>query len=258
MLEFRKVCSGYEKNPVLQDLSMSLLPGKITAIGGLNGCGKSTLLKTAAALLPVQRGELLLDGTPLASLSPQQRARRLAYLPQSRNVPDLTAFRMVLHGRFPHLSFPRRYRKEDVEIAQAALNWVGSRDLAQRNMSTLSGGQRQKIYIAMALAQNADIILMDEPTTYLDIRASFELMELIQRLAGSGKAIAIVLHDLNLLLRYAHWIVLLADGRLTAQGTSRQLCDNKSIDRVFGVTVTEMALADGNGYVFQPLPSTVM
>ncbi len=252
MLEFRGVCAGYGGAEVLHGLDLRVAPGQITAIGGVNGCGKSTLLKVAAGLLKSTRGQVLLDGAPLDSFSPQERAQRLAYLPQGRNVPDLTAFRMVLHGRFAYLSFPRQYRREDMDAARQALAWVGSADLAQRSMTALSGGQRQKVYIAMALAQDTQTILMDEPTTYLDIRARFEVMELAKKLAELGKTVVLVLHDLDLLLRYAHQVVLMEDGRVAAVGTPQALCEDGSVGRVFGVEVEAVSNAQGEQYVFWP------
>ena len=253
MLEFRRLTAGYGRQPVLRDLDLALSPGEITVIGGLNGCGKSTLLRTASGLLPPLGGQVLLEGAPLEELSPQQRAMRMAYLPQGRNVPELTALRMVLHGRFAYLSFPRQYRREDFDAARAALEWVGCSHLAQRGMASLSGGERQKVYIAMALAQDTGVILMDEPTTYLDIRARFEVMELARHLAGMGKTVVMVLHDLDLTLRYARRVILLDGGGVVADGAPADLCANGSVECVFGVAAARASLPWGEEYVFRPL-----
>ncbi len=252
MLEFCGISAGYGSAEVLHGVDLEVSPGQITAIGGVNGCGKSTLLKVAAGLLKPTHGQVLLDGQPLDSYTPQGRAQRLAYLPQGRNVPDLTAFRMVLHGRFAYLSFPRQYRREDMDAARQALSWVGSGDLAQRSMTALSGGQRQKVYIAMALAQDTQTILMDEPTTYLDIRARFEVMELAKKLAQLGKTVVVVLHDLDLLLRYAHQAVLMEDGRIKAVGAPQALCEDGSVGRIFGVEAEEVSSSQGKQVVFWP------
>lgn len=254
MLEFRQVTAGYSQGFALADISLRFAPGVVTAVGGMNGSGKSTLLKLACGLLEPKEGEIRLDGKLLSDFSSQERARHLAYLPQGRNVPELTAFKMVLHGRFPYLDFPRRYRAEDLEMAEEALRWVGSADLADRSMASLSGGQRQKVYIAMALAQDTDVVLMDEPTTYLDIKARFEVMELALRLAEMGKTILIVLHDLDLMLRYAGRVVLLEKGRLAADGPPSVLCEDGSVSRVFGVAVGLAREADGDHYYFRNLP----
>lgn len=254
MLEFRNLDTGYGGKPVLRDVRLSLRGGEVTVIGGLNGCGKSTLLKTACALLPPQKGSVLVEGVPLDKLSPQQRARRLAYMPQSRSVPGLSALRMVLHGRFAYLSFPRQYRQEDLAAARNALEWVGCADLAERDMASLSGGQRQKIYLAMALAQETGIILMDEPTAYLDIKARFEVMTLVRRLAQEGKTVVMVLHDLDLMLRFADRIVLLSEGGVAADGDPEQLWRDGSMERVFGVSVERVLLPEGARYFFSLRP----
>ena len=144
---------------------------------------------------------MLADGVPISTLSSRQLAQRAAYLPQNRVIPNITARRMVLHGRFPYLSYPRRYRTEDYRMAGKALQWAGAEGLADRPVQQLSGGQRQKVYLAMALAQDTRAILMDEPTTWLDVSAQMEVMALARRLAGEGKTVVMVLHDLCMTLR---------------------------------------------------------
>lgn len=252
MLELEHLAAGYGKSSVLRDFNLKLLPGQITAIGGVNGCGKSTLLKAACGLLPLQEGRVLLDGTDLKGLSSQQRAQRMAYLPQGRNAPELTAFRMVLHGRFAYLSFPRQYRREDLTAAKEALRWAGAEDLADCPMTALSGGQRQRVYIAMALAQDTKVILMDEPTTYLDIQARFQVMEMARRLARMGKTVVMVLHDLDLILRYADRAVLLDRGAVAAEGSPKDLAHDGSLSRIFGIEVRAVPLPEGEQYVFLP------
>ena len=169
MIELKNLRAGYPGRPVLEGISLDFRPGEVLAVIGPNGCGKSTLLRTANGLLPRTGGDVLLDGVPLERLSARETAQKIAYLPQSRTTPNITAGRMVLHGRFPYLSYPRRYRQEDHEMVKRALAWVGASDLASRPLAELSGGQRQKVYLAMALAQDTETVLMDEPTTYLDV-----------------------------------------------------------------------------------------
>ena len=165
MIELQKLCAGYPGRTVLEDITLSFSPGRVLILLGPNGSGKTTLLRTVLGLLPKTGGSILLDGAPLESLSARQVAQKAAYLAQSRTVPNITAHRMVLHGRFPYLSFPRHYRPEDYEAARQALSWADAADVADRPMQELSGGQRQKIYLAMALAQDTETVLMDEPTT---------------------------------------------------------------------------------------------
>lgn len=254
MVEVKHLCVGYGQAPVLSDISLSIPPGQVTALLGPNGCGKSTLLKAALGLIPIQGGEVLVDGLPLSSLTPKQVAQRAAYLAQSRSVPSITAGRMVLHGRFPYLSYPRRYRKEDYEMARRALEWADAADLSHRPMEELSGGQRQKVYLAMALAQDTQTIFMDEPTTFLDIGHRLEVMALARRLAGMGRAVALVLHDLDLALRGCDRIAVLSGGALQALGSPEEVFLSGVLDGIFQVRVGRMNTAEGWQYYCTPLP----
>lgn len=256
MVEVQNIWAGYGGESVLKGLSAQFLPGRITCIAGPNGCGKSTLLQTVMGLCRPESGEVLVDGAPAAQLTSRQLAQKVAYLPQSRPVPDMTAYRMVLHGRFAHLGYPRRYRAEDHAAARAALGWAGCAALAGRPLGSLSGGQRQQVYIAMALAQDAGTILMDEPTTYLDIRARFAVMDLARRLALQGRAVVLVLHDLDLALRCADELLLLQNGVTAAAGAPREVCESGRLSEVFGVAVHEMDTPHGSQYYFTPLPDT--
>ena len=187
MLELKNVSAGYPGRSVLKDVTLAARPGRVLILLGPNGCGKSTLLRTMAGLLPPLGGEVLLDGAPLKDRGPKETARRVAFLPQSRTAPNITARRLALHGRFPYLSYPRRYGREDYAAVDRALRQADALDLADRPVPELSGGQRQKVYLAMALAQETETILMDEPTTYLDIQHQLEVLALVRRgRAGRG------------------------------------------------------------------------
>ena len=159
MLEIRNLQAGYKGRPVLKDISMSIPRGKVTVIAGPNGCGKSTLLKALAGILPAE-GSAALDGRELLKLSGKELAQTVAFLPQNRPTPEIAVKNLVLHGRFPYLSYPRRYRQEDIQAAADAMTRMGVAELSDRMLPTLSGGQRQKVYIAMALAKNTPVILM--------------------------------------------------------------------------------------------------
>lgn len=237
MIELRSVSAGYGGKDVIRDISLALQPGKVTVIIGPNGCGKSTLLKTATGILPLSGGQLLFDGISSTALSPAETARQVAYLPQSRRVPDISVLSLVLHGRFPYLSYPRRYRPEDRAAARRALEWVGLNELEQMPVKRLSGGMQQGVYLAMALAQDTGTILMDEPTTFLDIAHQLRTMELAQRLAAEGKAVVMVLHDLSQALRTADIVAVMDQGQLLRTGTPEELFADGVLQDVFGVEI---------------------
>ena len=191
---------------------------------------------------------VLYDGAPLSGMPPEQVARRAAYMAQSRNVPSIEARRMVLHGRFPYLSFPRRYRKSDYAAVRRAMEKADALELADRPMQELSGGQRQKVYLAMALAQETPAVFMDEPTTFLDVRHQMDVMRTARGLADGGKAVVLVSHDLCQALRTADRVALLADGRLCMAGTPEQVYAGGALDRVFGVRVRRVPVDGGWQY----------
>lgn len=250
MIELKNLSAGYGGRTVIREVSLSFPPGRVLALLGPNGCGKSTLLRAALGLIPKSGGEVLMDGAALESLSLRERARRAAYLPQSRPTPNITAYRMVLHGRFPHLSYPRRYRGEDYEAADRALERADALDVARRPMGELSGGQRQKVYLAMTLAQDAPTVLMDEPTASLDVGHQLEVMAISRRLAEEGRAVVMVLHDLPLALRGADDVALLSGGRLAAWGTAEEVYASGKLDEVFGIALRRMETASGWQYYY--------
>lgn len=250
MIQLKDLCAGYPGRPILQDITLDFRPGEVLAILGPNGCGKSTLLKSANGLLPKTKGELLVDGAPIEQFSSKEIAQRVTYLPQSRPVPNITARRMVLHGRFPYLSYPRRYGKKDWEMVDQALRWVGAEDLALRSLPQLSGGQRQKVYLAMALAQGTQTILMDEPTTYLDVGCQLEVMDLSRRLAAEGQAVVLVLHDLCMAFQYADRIALLQEGRLLQVGRPEELYAEGKLEETMGVKLGRLQTEGGWRYYY--------
>ena len=248
MLELHKIASGYGKKQVLTDISAAFHPGELTVILGPNGCGKSTLLKTVLGLLPAVEGQIILDGMPLAQMASEQIAKKIAWLPQGNQAPNMTAEQLVLCGRFPHLSYPRRYGRKDRQAARAAMEQLGIGHLADTAVHALSGGQRQSVYIAMALAQDTEYILLDEPTTYLDIGNSFALMDTLKKLTRQGKGILAVLHDLPLALEYADRVLILDKGRIAGEGTPEEVCAAGIPDRVFGIRLEKTK----DGYLCRP------
>ena len=249
MIELRKVCAGYEGKTVLRDVSLSLEKGNITVMIGPNGCGKSTLLKALLRINPHTAGDIFIDGASILEMEQRELAKKIAYLAQKKTAPDISVMKMVLHGRFAHLSYPRKYRPQDIEIAENALRWAGMENEAQTIVSRLSGGMQQKVYIAMALAQDADTILMDEPTTYLDVVHQLRMMEMARKLAKEGKAVVMVLHDLTQALQIADKVVVLKDGEILCQGTAEEIYQSGSIEAAFGVAVERVWTKHGWQYL---------
>lgn len=251
MIKLEHLTAGYGGRPVLYDISLTFPTGQITVLLGPNGSGKSTLLRAIPGLSDVQGGRILVQDKPLNQWSSGALAREVSYLPQSRRVPDMTVEQLVLHGRFPYLTYPRRYRENDRTMARQAMAQVGISEFAQRPLKELSGGTRQKAYIAMALAQDTSAVLLDEPNAWLDIAHQLQLMELCRQLARQGKAVVLVLHDLNLALEYADRIALLSGGRLLAEGTGPQLCASGALEQAFGVEVMACETPFGTRYIFR-------
>lgn len=234
MLELKNIRAGYGKKQILKGASLTVPKGKLVTVIGPNGSGKSTLFKSAAGIIPTQSGEVLIDGVNARNLSRSETAKKIAYLAQGKSVPDMTVFQLVLHGRFPHLSYPRRYTENDKKLALEAIEKTGLAERAESPLSSLSGGMRQNAYIAMALAQNTDYILLDEPTTYLDISHQLSLMKNLRELVREGKGVAAVLHDLPLAFAFSDIIAVLNGGEITACGEPLKICESSIISEVFG------------------------
>ncbi len=237
MIHIEHVYAGYDGREVLHDINLTLEAGKITVLIGPNGCGKSTLLKTLIRLNHQTSGKIFIDGADVETLSSSLLAQKMAYVSQNRKTPDITVRRMVLHGRFAYLKYPRRYRREDYMMADQAMEWVGIKELAECNVGELSGGTQQKVYIAMALAQDTPVILMDEPTVFLDISHQMRMMDMAKRLADQGKAVVMVLHDLPQTFQHADQIVVMKEGRIQMSGTPEDVYQSGLIEKVFDVTL---------------------
>lgn len=250
MMELRQLRAGYGEHIILDGVDLALRPGEVLALLGPNGSGKSTLIRAALGLLPLAGGQVLIDGADAAALTPRQRAQKAAYLPQTRPVPNITALRMVLHGRFPHLTYPRRFRQEDYAAAMAALEQADAACLARRPMPELSGGQRQRVYLAMALAQDAPTLFLDEPTAFLDVSHQLEVGRLAGQLARQGKAVVLVLHDLPLALSTADRLAVLKGGRLLAVDGPEALCADGILNSVFGIELGRVMTDRGWRYYY--------
>ncbi len=228
---------AYEKTMVIDGLQLTIPTGRITALVGRNGSGKSTLLRALARLLKPQGGAVFLDNVSIFTMSTKEVARQLGILPQSPVAPEGVIVRdLVAQGRYPHQRWLQRWSKEDEQMVERALAATSMDGLAERPLDTLSGGQRQKAWIAMALAQETAFMLLDEPTTFLDIAHQMEVLDLLYELnVAEGRTIVMVLHDLNQACRYAHHLVALRDGRVVAEGAPSRVVTEDLVRSVFGI-----------------------
>ena len=246
MIRFENLCAGYDGDERLHGVTCSIPAGKLVALIGPNGCGKSTLLKCAAGVMKPAGGRLFLEGTPYSNLGRRGLAQRVAYMPQSRTAPEMTVEQLAAQGRYPHQRWGKSLSAADHEIVRGALVRAGADAFAGRSVASLSGGERQRAYLAMMLAQRTDVLLLDEPTAYLDPGGQFALMDMLLQLRSEGRTVVAVLHDLPLALEYADHVLLMQDGRLVQQGTPEEVFRSGRIGDVFGVQVERI----GERYVF--------
>lgn len=236
-LTARDLVAGYRDHQVLKGVDLAVQSGRITAIVGANACGKSTLLRALSRLLAPERGEVLLDGKAIHRMPPRRLAQQLGLLPQSPIAPEgITVLDLVSRGRHPHQGLFGRWTAEDEAAVATALEVTRTYDLAERTVEELSGGQRQRVWVAMALTQQTGILLLDEPTTFLDINHQIEVLDLLADLnCARGTTIVMVLHDLNLAARYADTLVAMAGGKVHAMGTAAEVLTEANVREVFGL-----------------------
>jgi iron complex transport system ATP-binding protein len=236
-LEVDGATIAYGDRVVLDDLDLVVPPGRISIIVGANACGKSTLLRAMARLLAPTSGAVMLDGAPITAMPTKKVATVLGLLPQTPIAPEgIVVADLVGRGRYPHQGLFSRWTAADDAAVAEALEATGSLELAERPVDELSGGQRQRVWISMALAQQTDVLLLDEPTTFLDVSHQVDVLDLVTDLnRARGTTVVIVLHDLNLAARYADHLFAVKDGRIFASGSPREVVTPETVEAVFGM-----------------------
>ncbi|WP_017729334.1 ATP-binding cassette domain-containing protein, partial [Halalkalibacterium ligniniphilum] len=228
---------GYDENTIIENLDLKIPKGEITVFIGGNGCGKSTLLRSIARLLKPQQGSVVLEGKSIHKMGTKEVAKQLAILPQGPEAPEgLTVLQLVKQGRYPYQNWYKQWSEQDEKMVQRALEATQMTEFAERQVDSLSGGQRQRAWIAMTLAQDTDIILLDEPTTYLDLTHQIEILDLLFELNETEKrTIIMVLHDLNLACRYAHHLIAVKNKTVYAQGKPEEVISCDLVRDVFNM-----------------------
>lgn len=252
---FNNISISYAKKEILKDITLEFTKGEITTIIGKNGCGKSSLLKTISKAVKPINGDVLLEDKKVSSYKSNQLAKRIAYLPQLHfSPPDIDVKTLVSYGRYPHLGFHKKLSKEDYDIIDETIELTGLKHLKDQQIKTLSGGEKQRAWIAMTICQQSEILILDEPTTYLDIGYQIEVLELIKKLNEKlGITIIMVLHDLNLAARYSHNLYALNDKSVYLKGKSEEVLNKTCLKEVFGIESTILFDEDNNCSFFIPI-----
>ena len=246
-IEIKDLKTGYEDTIIIPKMNLSIPKGKITMIIGSNGCGKSTLLKSIARIIKPMSGEIELNGAQIKTMAPKEIAKRMAVLAQNPIIPSgITIRELVAFGRYPYQKAFRSMSKEDQEIIDWAMQETGVYELKDRNVEQLSGGQRQRVWIAMTLAQKTDILVLDEPTTYLDMAHQLEILKILKQLNEKNKTtIVIVIHELNLASKFADHLIGMKAGELIFEGTPLDVITQDNLRQLYGIEANVKRSEDG-------------
>lgn len=252
-IELNGVCFSYDKEPFIEELDLMIPRACVTSIVGPNGCGKSTLLKMIDGLLTPRKGCVLIEGRSTFEMGSKERARQLALLTQGARAPAMSVEALVACGRYPYQGHLHQLTPTDKEHIEEAMELAGVERFRHHDVRFLSGGERQRAFIAMTLAQDTSIIALDEPTTYLDVHACHEIMQLVQELnRHCGKTIAMVIHDIDLALRYSDHLIVMERGRCLSSGSREEVLATGSINKAFHVEVKELDVDGRRAYTLFP------
>ena len=252
MIKINDISFSYGKNKFIESLSLTLPDSSLTAIVGENGSGKTTLLSLISRELSQRSGNIEIDGSNTQEMKRDELARRLSVFPQGRETPDMTALELVTMGRYPYIKGKFTTPQKDVDIALASLARAGADSFESRRLSSLSYGERQRVYLAMLIAQDTQNLLLDEPTNYLDISAKYQTMELLTSLKNEGRCVVTVLHDITLALAYADRIAIMKDGSLAVFDTPEAIFEGKYLEKAFGIRITKFESDGRSVYLTEP------
>ena len=244
MIELKNVNFFYRNTHILKNISVSFEKNKIYGIIGPNGCGKTTLLETISGIKQYTSGKIIIDERDSQKYSNKLMAQKISYLQQTSSIPDMNVFDYISYGRYPHLDFWKNLSKYDIEIINKALEMTETKDFIKRNVQHLSGGERQRVNIAMLFSQNTSYILMDEPTTYLDISSRFLIMDILRKIINPQKCIITVMHEIELAFKYCDMIIVINNGEICCCDTPKNIIKNKYIEDIFNVKCVYVDSAD--------------
>lgn len=236
-IQVRDITVAYEQSIVIPNLNLNIPEGKVTIVVGANGCGKSTMIKTVAGILRPKKGDILINGAKIRDQAPKEIARQMAVLPQSPQVPEgLLVKELAAYGRFPYQKPVGGLSKHDHQVIQWAMEATGIEELKDRRADSLSGGQRQRAWIAMALAQETEILILDEPTTYLDMSHQLEILTLLKELnEKNGTTIVMVIHEINHASRFADHIIGMKEGNMVFEGAPGKVITEQNLKTLYGI-----------------------
>ncbi len=240
MIKLEKVCCGYGKKTIVRDADVNFEKNKITVIVGPNGCGKTTLLKTMARLINLKSGDMALDDKKISEYGRNEFAKKVTFMPQMRHTPDMTVEDFLMCGRYPYMNFNKVPKEEDKMAVEQVLLAADMEEYRHTPLKKLSGGERQKVYFAMVLTQQTEVILLDEPTTYLDMDKQYEMLDLIKKM--TDKTIVMVLHDLPLALKYADSLIVMEKGRIAGHGSVEEILESGILKEVYRVKINEVVV----------------
>ncbi|MEL7570314.1 MAG: ABC transporter ATP-binding protein [Eubacteriaceae bacterium] len=250
MIELIGVTAGYGRTDIIKNINVTFKKNKITSIIGPNGCGKTTLLKTMSRLINPVSGSVLFEGKGIEQFSPKQLAQKIAMLPQIRNAANVNVYNLIMHGRFPYSGFSRKPSEKDKQIVNMAMELTKTYDLKEKNILQISGGERQRVYIAMSIAQDTDVILLDEPTTHLDIYHQMEIIDLIKNLNKNGKTIIMVMHDISQAMMNSNLVCVMNNGNVLCCCEPDYVYEKKYIEEAFKINCRQNIINSDIFYSF--------